>query len=124
MEYVFYLFYILEVNLPLIISLSVLVFLLILCCAICIGVKLSKKGLKIDEPFILELMNAYGGKENIREVFVDNGRLKITVEDLDKTDLEKLKSISTSGVFVTGNTIKTLFKLDSETIKSAIEKKL
>ncbi len=60
----------------------------------------------------------------INDVTVDNGRLKFNVVDLDKVDLNGIKAIATSGVFVTGNIIKTLFKLDSQVIKQALEKNL
>lgn len=82
------------------------------------------KGVKIDEEFINNLLNILGGNNNIKEVSVDNGRLKFLVDDLDKVNLNSLKEVSTSGVFVTGNVIKTLFKLDSQTIKKAIEERI
>ncbi|MGM9969839.1 MAG: hypothetical protein ACI35S_05525 [Anaeroplasma sp.] len=82
------------------------------------------KKIKIDDIFIDNLITLLGGKDNILKVVVDNGRLKFEVKDTDITDLNGLKEISTSGVFVTGNVIKTLFKLDSFTIQKAIQKKL
>ena len=82
------------------------------------------KGIKIDEEFISNLLEILGGNNNIKEVSVDNGRLKFLVDDLDKVNLNALKEVSTSGVFVTGNVIKTLFKLDSQTIKKAIEQRI
>ena len=65
-----------------------------------------------------------GDKDNIKDVNVDNGRLKITVDNLELVNLEGIKEIATSGVFVTGNIIKTLFRLDSITIKKEIESRL
>ena len=44
-------------------------------------------------------------------------RLKVTVNDLDLVNLDNLKTKAESGIFVTGNTIKTLYKLSSEEIK-------
>ena len=69
-------------------------------------------------------VSRYLQKDNINDVTVDNGRLKFNVVDLDKVDLNGIKAIATSGVFVTGNIIKTLFKLDSQVIKQALEKNL
>jgi phosphotransferase system IIB component len=80
------------------------------------------KHIKVDdERFTNNLINLLGGKDNIEEVTVDNGRLKFQVADLDTVDLEGIKTIATSGVFVTGNIIKTLFKLDSQIIKKALD---
>ena len=78
----------------------------------------------IDDEFINNLIHLLGEKDNINDVTVDNGRLKFNVVDLDKVDLNGIKAIATSGVFVTGNIIKTLFKLDSQVIKQALEKNL
>jgi len=80
--------------------------------------------IKLNDEFITNLLSLLGEKDNITEVNVDNGRLKITVNDLDKANLEGIKEIATSGVFVTGTTIKTLFRLDSQTIKKEIDARL
>ena len=89
-----------------------------------LGRRKVNKGPKIDENFINNIIVLYGNKENISKVSTDNGRLKIEVNDLDKVELEKLKEISTNGVFVTGSTVKTLFRHDSELIKKELEKRL
>ena len=73
---------------------------------------------------INNLLSLLGEKDNINQINVDNGRLKITVNDLDKVNLEGIKAVATSGVFVTGNIIKTLFRLDSETIQKALNARL
>lgn len=83
--------------------------------------KNKPKHIKVDDEFINNLLNLLGGKDNIEEVTVDNGRLKFKVTELDSVDLEGIKTIATSGVFVTGNIIKTLFKLDSQIIKKALD---
>lgn len=80
--------------------------------------------IKIDEEFIDNIITLYGDKNNISNVSTDNGRLKIEVKDLDIVKLNELKEISTNGVFVTGNTIKTLFRHDSDLIKRELEKRL
>lgn len=82
----------------------------------------KQKHIKVDEPFITNLLELLGSKENIVECQVDNGRLKFTVNDLDQVNLNGIKEVATSGVFVTGNIIKTLFKLDSKTIKAEIDR--
>lgn len=84
--------------------------------------KPKEKHIKVDDEFTNNLLQLLGSKENIEEVTVDNGRLKIKVKDLDLVNLNGIKEIATSGVFVTGNVIKTLFKLDSQTIKNALIK--
>lgn len=84
----------------------------------------NKNKIKVDENFINQLIINYGGKDNIKNVSVDNARLKIEVLDLDLVNLEALKQSSESGVFVTGNIIKTLYKFDSKLIQNNLNKLL
>ena len=86
--------------------------------------KKKKKRIVVDEEFINNLISLLGDTSNILETNVDNGRLKIQVKNLDLVNFEKIKEIAESGVFITGNTIKTLFKLDSFEIKKALDERL
>lgn len=78
----------------------------------------------IDDVFINNLIVFLGGNDNISNVEVDNARLKFVLKNVKLAKLEEIKALATSGVFVTGNVVKTLFKFDSKTIKNAVEKKL
>lgn len=79
------------------------------------------KKIKIDTEFINNLVNVLGGKSNILSVTNENGRIKFELEDLELAKLEDLKALSNSGVFVTNNTVKTLFPHDAKTISNAIK---
>ena len=79
--------------------------------------------IKIDEVFMAELINGLGNNDNIEAVDVDNGRLKFKIKDLDLLNTELLKKLSTSGVFITGNNVKLLFKYDSEAIISELKQR-
>ena len=104
--------------------LLIVLLVIILAVATIIIIKNKKPRIKVDEAFIDRLMELLGS-DNLAGVSLDNGnRLKIEVKDLDIVDLNGLKEISESGVFVTGNIIKILFKLDSVTIKQALEKRI
>lgn len=108
----------------LIIAGSVLALLAVTFSFIIMKKKNSTPKIKIDDEFITTLIMYLGTLTNIKSVGVDNGRLKIEVNDLDVADLKAIQTMTTSGVFVTGNNIKLLFKYDSETIKKAIENRL
>ena len=85
--------------------------------------KLHKKPkLKIDENYIIDLINLFGGKENIDSIDVDGKKLKVDVKSLDNCNLEGIKTKANSGVFVINNTIKTLFMYDSETLRKELNK--
>lgn len=70
----------------------------------------------VDEGFINDLLKGLGDLANISNVCIDNGRLKFKVVDLELVNGEALKALSTSGVFITGNNVKLLFKYDSKVI--------
>lgn len=74
----------------------------------------------VDEAFVSSLLLALGGLPNIENVSVDNGRVKFLVGDLDLLVADELKKLSTSGVFITGKSVKLLFKYDSNTIMNAV----
>ena len=85
--------------------------------------KLHKKPkLKIDENYIIELINLFGGKENIDKIDVDGNKLKVDVKNLDSVNLEGIKTKANSGVFVINNTVKTLFMYDSMTLRKELSK--
>lgn len=92
-----------------------------------IGIKNYKKNkanvIKVDDEFINNLIDYYGGIKNISNVEVENARLKVEVLDLDLVNLDNIKANSNAGVFVTGKTIKSLYKIDSDLIKKLIDKK-
>ncbi len=104
--------------------LGVLVIFLLILSLLLIKKKRKTKTLKIDDEFIDLLIKNYGGINNIKNVEVENSRLKITIADLDLVDLEELKNQAESGVFITGDIIKTLFKLSSDEIKKSLDEKL
>ncbi len=107
-----------------VICLAVLVVCLLVLALILIKKKRKPKGVKVNDEFINQLIENYGGIQNINSVEIENSRLKITVDDLDLVKLDALKQQAESGIFVTGNTVKTLYKLSSEQIKKSLEGRL
>ena len=83
--------------------------------------KKGDKKIKIDAEFINNLVTVLGGKENVLSVTNENGRIKFELSDLEKANLQGLKDLSQNGVFVTNNTVKTLFPHDAKTISNAIK---
>lgn len=84
--------------------------------------KIKARKSVVTVPFMDALYLAFGGKDNIIGCEVEQGRLKIEVNDLDLVNLEGVKALTDKGVFVTGNVIKVLFKEDAELIKQALNK--
>ena len=100
-----------------------LIIITILVCVLLLRKKKGTKKIKIDEIFINNLISYLGDCENINSVNTENGRLIIKVKDLDSVNLDSINSLA-EGVFVTGNTIKTLFRQDSQLICSVLEKRI
>lgn len=107
-----------------IIGAAILVLLLVVAFIIFKKKKNPNSKIKVDDEFINNLIGYLGEIKNVNNVNVDNGRLKIEVNDLDMVKLDEIKSLALNGVFVTGNVIKILFKYDSNTIKKAIDARL
>ena len=78
--------------------------------------KENKDHVIVDGVFMETLIEGIGKLENIEFISIDNGRLKFKVLDLDLVDADLLKQLSTSGVFITANNVKLLFKYDSVVI--------
>lgn len=77
----------------------------------------------VDENFITRVIKTLGTISNIVKISIDDRRLAFELKDLTKTDFPDLKELSKTGVFVTKNTVKVLFKYDSDKIKMEIEKR-
>ena len=77
----------------------------------------------VDETFIETLLLGLGGASNINNVSIDNGRVKFNIVDLDLLNQEAIKTVSTSGAFITGNNVKLLFKYDSEVIVNTLKER-
>ena len=79
--------------------------------------------MKVDEEFIESLLLGLGGFENIKNVSVDNGRVKFTLINLDILNYDAIKSVSTTGAFISGYSLKLLFKYESELIADVLVKR-
>jgi len=115
-----------SINPGVLVAVIAAVIVVILLIALLIFLKKCKNSkIKIDDEYIDELLMAFGGKENIKGVKTENGgRVAIEVNDLDLLDNEKIKSLATSGVFITGNVVKTLYREDSQLVTKAMEERI
>lgn len=77
----------------------------------------------VDSAFMDKLLISLGGVDNIEGVSIDNGRVKFLVSDLDLVMSTELKTLSTNGVFITGNNVKLLFKYDAQEILHALKER-
>jgi len=62
-----------------------------------------------DDTQIELFMNVYGGKDNIKDVKREMGRISVEVENIEKVDVEELKNLGATGILLVGNVVKSAF---------------
>lgn len=72
-----------------------------------------------DLPY--EVLEAMGGKENISNLDACITRLRVSVNDIDQVDKNRLKKLGAAGVLEVGNNIQAIFGPRSETIKGQMK---
>ncbi len=60
----------------------------------------------LDNEIINKTISLFGGLDNIKSVSKDGSRLNFTVNDLNKCQLEEIKGLGATGIFIKGNQIK------------------
>lgn len=76
---------------------------------------------EIDESQRMVFLEAFGGSENIISVSHEMSRISVNAKDIEKVQLEKLKSLGASGILVLGNVVKCSFKDQAEYIYHLIK---
>lgn len=67
------------------------------------------------------VLEALGGKENIKNLDACITRLRITVNDIEKVNKERIKSLGAAGVLEIGNNIQAIFGPKSDQLKGQIK---
>ncbi|MGB8384444.1 MAG: PTS transporter subunit EIIC, partial [Dermatophilaceae bacterium] len=74
--------------------------------------------------FAQQLVLAFGGRSNIKELDACITRLRVGVDDVGKADQKKLKALGAAGVLLVGNNMQAIFGTRSENLKTDIEEYL
>jgi len=82
--------------------------------------KKDKKKQKMDPNVVISFISLLGGKANIEQIVKDGSRTKVNVKDIEKCNLEKLKSEGVQNLFVSGNTLKMICPFDTEMLIDSI----
>lgn len=67
------------------------------------------------------IINALGGKDNIKNLDACITRLRITVFEISKVNQDTLKNLGAAGVVISGSGVQAVFGTRSENIKTAID---
>ena len=73
-----------------------------------------------NSELALGILEALGNKENITHLDACITRLRVVVDDINKVDQDRLKSLGAAGVMVVGNNVQAIFGTKSDTLKSEI----
>jgi len=84
----------------------------------------AEAGAASARKFDLELVLAFGGKSNIRELDACITRLRVELNDISKADQGKLKALGAAGVVVVGNNMQAIFGPRAEGLKTDMEEYL
>ncbi|MCI8514781.1 MAG: PTS transporter subunit EIIC [Lachnospiraceae bacterium] len=81
----------------------------------------KERGKEKSEDFSGEIVEGLGGAENISDVDCCATRLRITVREAEKADVERLKATGASGVLRKGNAIQIVYGPRVTVIRSRLE---
>jgi len=74
--------------------------------------------------FAQQLVLAFGGRSNIKDLDACITRLRVGVVEIGKADQKKLKALGAAGVLLVGNNMQAIFGTRSENLKTDIEEYL
>ncbi len=74
--------------------------------------------------FAQQLVLAFGGKSNIKDLDACITRLRVGVNDIGKANQDKLKALGAAGVLLVGNNMQAIFGTRSENLKTDMEEYL
>lgn len=77
-------------------------------------------GAKVGD-LAVHVLEALGGKENIRNLDACITRLRVRVQDIQKVDKARIKSLGASGVLEVGDNIQAIFGPKSDHLKTQIQ---
>lgn len=71
-----------------------------------------------SSPIAVQLVDAFGGKKNIKTLDACITRLRVEVKEVSKVDQSLLKKLGAAGVLVAGNGIQAIFGTKSDNLRS------
>ncbi len=74
-----------------------------------------------ESEMAAELVQAFGGKDNITNLDACITRLRVTVDSIDLVNQNRLKELGAAGVFVAGKGVQAIFGTQSDHLKTNME---
>lgn len=82
--------------------------------------KQRKVKVNVNNEVVEAFLNSLGGKENIVSLTYEHSRLKVELQDINRVNLDSIKNLGASGVFVAGNRLQAVIGSNAEDLEKAI----
>lgn len=76
--------------------------------------KPKPKQLPVSDQEIETIVALFGGKENIKEVSKEGSRFTFSLEKVEACNLEGIKKLGATGVFISGSNVKLIFPFNAD----------
>jgi PTS system glucose-specific IIC component len=77
-----------------------------------------------SDNFSLQLVRAFGGRSNIVSLDACITRLRVTLKDVTRASVERLKALGAAGVVMVGDGVQAIFGTQSENLKTEMQEYL
>lgn len=67
------------------------------------------------------IISLFGGKDNIKEISNSGSRFRFVLNDVEKCNLDGIKDLGCTGIFVSGNQVKLIFPFDAEKLNEKLK---
>ncbi len=67
------------------------------------------------------IIGLFGGKDNIKEVSNSGSRFRFVLHEVEKCNLDGIKDLGCTGIFVSGNQVKLIFPFDAERLNEKLK---
>ena len=78
--------------------------------------KPKPKTSKLTENEVLAIVNLFGGDGNIKSVSKTGQRFKVELNKIEDCNLEGLKDLGCTGIFISGLQVKLIFPFDADAL--------
>jgi phosphotransferase system IIB component len=72
------------------------------------------KTAELNSDEIITIMNLFGGRDNIENITKSGSRYKFDVKKVEKCNLEGMKDLGCTGIFVSGTQVKLIFPFSAD----------
>jgi phosphotransferase system IIB component len=80
--------------------------------------------LNVNDELVTQLLNHLGGEGNIKQVSFEYSRLKVELQDVKIVNLEAIKDLGATGIFIAGNKLQAFVGNDAKELEMALKQYL